>query len=187
MSNVDQALATQLGNIQKKTGKTLHELHALIGAQNLGKHGEIRDWLKSTLGLGHGDANTLTHEYFKAKEPAGPQSGDDVLAAIYAGPKEALRPIHEALLAKIAAFGPFETAPTKAYVSLRRKKQFATVGPATRTRVEVGLNMKGVPGTARLQELPPGGMCQYRVDVTAPREVDAELLAWIRRAYDAAG
>ena len=34
-------------------------------------------------------------------------------------------------------------------------------GPVTKTRVEVGLNMKGVQGTGRLSEMPPGGMCQY--------------------------
>jgi hypothetical protein len=50
----------------------------------------------------------------------------------------------------ISEFGPFEIAPKKAYIGLRRKKQFATIGPATKTRVEVGLNMKSVPATSRL-------------------------------------
>jgi hypothetical protein len=61
------------------------------------------------------------------------------------------------------------------------------IGPATKTRVEVGLNMKGVQGTARLTELPPGGMCQYKVNVTDVKEVDGELIAWIRQAYEGAG
>lgn len=47
--------------------------------------------------------------------------------------------------------------------------------------------MKGVSGTARLEVLPPGGMCQHRVKVADAKEVDAELIAWIRQAYDAAG
>ena len=61
------------------------------------------------------------------------------------------------------------------------------IGPATKTRVEVGLNMKGVEGTERLSEQKPGGMCQYKVNVTQPKEVDSELIAWIRQAYDNAG
>lgn len=59
------------------------------------------------------------------------------------------------------------------------------VGPATNSRVEVGLNMKGVKARSRLEELPAGGMCQYRVKLTSPADVDAELIAWIRAAYDA--
>jgi hypothetical protein len=53
--------------------------------------------------------------------------------------------------------------------------------------VDVGLNMKGVAPTARLEQLPSGQMCQYRVCVTAPDEVDAELVGWIRQAHDASG
>jgi hypothetical protein len=115
------------------------------------------------------------------------KSAADVLDEIYTGPKAHLRPVHDRLMAAIEGFGAFEIAPKKGYVSLRRKKQFATIGPATNTRVEVGLNMKNVPGTDRLQALPPGGMCQYKVKVTDASEVNAELVGWVRRAYDQAG
>ena len=87
----------------------------------------------------------------------------------------------------IAALGPFEVAPKKGYLSLRRKKQFATVGPTTKTRVDVGLNMKGVSATERLIELPAGGMCQYRVSLTRTGQVDEELMAWVAEAYESAG
>lgn len=191
MSSVEQAYQTQLKNIQTKTGKTLDELSALIRASGLTRHGEIRDLLKRELGLGHGDANTLVHFYLKSDgERAAEAQGattDDVLAEIYAGPKAALRPIHDKLLAAIGQFGPFEIAPKKGYLSLRRKKQFAMIGPATKTRVEVGLNMKDVAATSRLIAQPPGGMCQYKVNVTASSEVDRELIAWIKTAYDRAG
>lgn len=187
MSTVDKAIQTQLANIQKKTGKTLDELGKLIAASGLTKHGEIREMLKRDLGLGHGDANTLVHTVLQAAAAAAPAAGGDVLDEIYAGPKAALRPIHEALMQEIHRFGDFEIAPKKAYVSLRRKKQFAMIGPATNTRVEVGLNMKGVPGTDRLLEQPAGGMCQYKVKVTSAAEVDRELIGWIRTAYESAG
>ena len=189
MSTVDQALRTQLDNIQKRTGKSLDQLYALIRDSALTKHGEIRDMLKRDLGMGHGDANTLVHVYLKSLEGGAdaPVSSDEVLDGLYAGPKAALRPIHDRLMERIRAFGPFEEAPKKTYVSLRRKKQFAMIGPATKTRVEVGLNMKGVEPAGRLTAMPPGGMCQYKVNVTDPAEVDAELIGWIRQAYDAAG
>ncbi len=187
---MDKALETQLANIQKRSGKTLDELTRIVTASGLTKHGELVTLLKTSLGLGHGDANTIVHLARKSAAvfagPAEPaESGADAeLDRIYTGPKAGLRPVHEKVMAAIAPFGAFEVSPKKTYLSLRRKKQFAMVGPATNTRVEVGLNMKGVKGTARLEALPPGGMCQYKVKLTSPAEVDADLVAWIRRAYD---
>ena len=191
MSSVDKALETQLKNIQTRSGKSLEQLYALIRKSGLSKHGEIRDMLKKDLGLGHGDANTLVTVYLRSSAtpatPAVPPSPDAAVAEIYSGAKAGFRPIHDALMKAIDGFGPFEVAPKKGYVSLRRKKQFAMVGPATNTRFEVGLNMKGVKATTRLVQLPPGGMCPYKVALTDVKEVDGELLAWIRQAYDGAG
>ena len=191
MSSIDKAFETQLKNIQTRTGKTLDELYALIRKSGLTKHGEIRDMLKRDLGMGHGDANTLVQFYFKSDQEPETQAKDttcgDVLDEIYSSAKADLRPIHDKLMVAISKFGPFEIAPKKGYVSLRRKKQFAMIGPATKTRVEVGLNMKGVKSTARLVAMPAGGMCQYKVDVTDVKEVDKDLITWIRQAYDSAG
>ena len=180
--DIDKATATQLSNIEKRTGKTLAQLAKVIKDSGLTRHGEIVAMLKQDLGMGHGDANTLVHA---TKAPAAAGSGD-VLGEIYSGPKEHLRPIHDALMKAISKFGPFEIAPKKGYVSLRGKKQFAMIGPATNTQVEIGLNMKGVKGGARLIEQKPGGMCQYKVRVADPKEVDDELLGWIRQAHDGA-
>ncbi|MBL8242196.1 MAG: DUF4287 domain-containing protein [Bryobacterales bacterium] len=177
MDAVEKALATQIANIEKKTGKSLPELAAILRSSGLEKHGELREFAKSTFGLGHGDANTLVHA------SAGKAESDE----IYVGPKAHMRPIHDLLLQQIGAFGQFEVAPKKGYVSLRRKKQFAMIGPATNTRFEVGLNMKGVAGGGRLEELPPKGMCSHKVKLTSAEEVDGELLGWIRAAFDQAG
>jgi hypothetical protein len=190
---VDQALQTQLSNIQIRSGKTLDQLTDVIKASGLTKHGEIRDMLKRDLGLGHGDANTLTHYYLghagvtHAAGEAAPPSPDATLDDIYSGPKGPLRPIHEKVMAAIDGLGPFEIAPKKGYLSLRRKKQFAMLGPGSNTRVDLGLNMKGVPPTERLIEEKPGGMCQYKVKLTDPAEVDNDLIGWIKTAYDSAG
>lgn len=185
MNSVDKATQTQLTNIQTKTGKTLDQLYRLIRESGLAKHGEIRDMLKTTLGLGYGDANALGLAYKKALES--PQSeSQDPCDDIYVGAKAALRPIHERLITEIGKFGEFEIAPKKGYVSLRRKKQFAMLGPGTKQRLEVGLNMKGLNGGDRLQEQPAGGMCQYKVYLTAIDEVDRELLGWLRQAFDSA-
>lgn len=191
MSVVDKAIENQLKNIEKKTGKSLAELTAVIQQSGLTKHGEIRQMLIDKFGLGYGDANSLVHYALKtsavhAVEARG-LTHDDVVDELYAGPKADLRPIHEKVMAVAQSFGEFEIAPKKTYLSLRRKRQFAMVGPATKARVEVGLNMKGIEPTERLILLPPGGMCNYKVNLTDPDQVDAELIGWMRTAFDSAG
>lgn len=189
MADLDKALATQMANIVKRTGKSLEELTAIVKGSGLSKHGEMVGMLKTTLGMGHGDANTLVHVVLKSDGQSAAQglSADQVLDGLYAGPKAVLRPIHDKLLAAIRKLGDCEEAPKKSYVSYRRKKQFAMIGPATNTRVEVGLNAKGLKATGRLEELPAGQMCNYKVKLTSADEVDAELIAWIKTAFEAAG
>jgi hypothetical protein len=183
---MDKAVQSQLANIETRTGKTIDELTRLAKSSGLTKHGEVRDWLKRELGMGHGDANTLVHVAFSSSPATADEveSGPAAADRIYTGPKTALRPIHDAVMSAIATLGAFDVAPKKTYLSLRRKKQFAMVGPATNTRVEVGLNMKRVAPMPRLETLPPGGMCPYRVRLTDVTDVDEELLTWIRKAYD---
>ncbi len=53
--------------------------------------------------------------------------------------------------------------------------------------MSAGLNMKGLESTDRLAALPSGSMCNYKVRLADVAEVDAELIAWIKRAYDSAG
>ena len=61
------------------------------------------------------------------------------------------------------------------------------IGPGSATRVDIGLNMKDVAATDRLLAEKPGGMCQYKVKLGSAAEVDAELVGWLRQAFDAAG
>ena len=189
MNTVDKAIQTQLENIQKKTGKSLDELAAFVKQSGLTKHGQIRDMLKEKFGLGHGDANMLVHHVLKSDgtSAAEGKSMDAVLDEIYSGPKADFRPIHEKLMKEIYKFGAFEIAPKKGYVSLRRKKQFAMIGPRTNTRFEVGINARDFEKNARLIEQPRGSMCNYIVNLSDARQVDAELIAWLKAAYEGSG
>jgi hypothetical protein len=188
MTSLEKAVLTQLANIQKKTGMSLNELSDLVKNSRLSKHGEIRDMLKERLGLGHGDANALVHAIFESDGTRAAQgkSEDTVLDEIYTGAKAGFRPIHETLIKHIDRFGEFEIVPKKGYVSLRRKKQFAMIGPKTNTRFEVGINAKDFKKNKRLLEQPKGSMCNYIVNLTDAQEVDAELIAWLKSAYESA-
>ena len=189
MSSLDKAVQTQLDNIQKKTGKSMDEMAQIIHQSGLTKHAEIRDYLKRELGLGHGDANALVHAVLKSdgQRAAEGKSEEARLDEIYSGAKAGFRPIHEKLIRAIDTFGEYEVAPKKGYVSLRRKKQFAMIGPKTNTRFEVGINAKEFKKNPRLLEQPKGSMCNYIVNLTDPKQVDTELVAWLRAAYEGAG
>lgn len=185
MPDLEQAAQTQLKNISKKTGRPLKELFKIIEKSGQTKHGQIRDYLKSELGLGHGDANALTHAYRQRDKQE--LSLDDHVSQIYSGKKEHLRPIHDAFMESVGEFGAFEIAPKKGYLSLRRDKQFAMVGPPTNSRVEIGINATDLQGGDRLIENKPGSMSQYKVQVTAVDQVDDELIGWVKQAFELAG
>ncbi len=117
MATPEQAIQTQLKNIQTRTGKTLEQLVKIIRDSGLTKHGELRSMLQEKLGMGYGNANTLVHYVLKSDGASAAKanaiSEDDVISGIYSGPKEALRPIHESLMKQIKGFGEFEIAPKK--------------------------------------------------------------------------
>ncbi len=194
MADPQTARLNQLRNIQAKTGKTIVELHDVLATSGLDKVGQYRALLMERFKLGYGDANTVALFYGKPIPPLDGKSSTkfeaqmgDPLASIYTGVKANLRLLHTGVLDMIGAFGPFEESHKKGYISLRRKKQFAMVGPATRDLIEIGLNAKALAPASRLKVMPPGGMCQYTVRIGSATDLDQELQGWVRIAYDMAG
>ena len=196
MADPQAATLTQLRNIQARTGKTIAELHAVLAASGLARTGERRSLLMEQVRLGYGDGNTVALFYTKpvpaldgGPPPAAPaaDAAGDPLDALYVGAKAPLRALHEAVIRQVRGFGEFEQAPKQAYVSLRRKKQFSVVGPATKDLIEIGINARDLAPGARLKTMPVGGMCPYTLRIAGPGDIDAELTGWLRTAYDAAG
>lgn len=173
-------------NLLKNTGKSIEAWAAIALASGFEKHGEILQHLKETHGLGHGYANYVI---LKAKGKLA-ETADDKAQLVenqYKG-KENLRPFYDTLLAGILALGPdVEVSPKNASVSLRRKKQFCLLEPKTKTRLEVGLNMKGVAPQGRLEPYGSNPMCSHKIRVEKAEDIDAEVFAWIKQAYDQAG
>lgn len=183
--DLEKAIATQVSNILAKTGKTVEQLSAELLATGIQKHAEKMVWVKSNWGLSNGDSNRIVLHLAKLNAPVDAEA--DPLDALYSGPKVHLRPIHDAIMAEITTWGDFEIHPKKGYVALRRKRQFAMLGPATNTRVELGLNVKSLVGGERLIVLPAGGMVPFKVNLTDPAQVDAELFGWLRTSFEASG
>ncbi len=178
--------ATMIANLKEKTGKTLQQWLPIVKAAKLEKHGQIVKFLKTDHGLTHGFANLIGHEALKQGQAAA--TTDSLVDAQYAGPKNDLRPIYDAILKAIKKFGrDVEEAPKKAYVSFRRNKQFAIVQPSTKTRVDVGINLKGHPADGRLENSGSfNTMVSHRVRIESVKDVDKQLIGWLKQAYESA-
>lgn len=170
----------------EKTGKSLDYWINVVRDAKLEKYKAIMDFLKSEHGFTHGFANFVALKTLKSD--AGSIDDSTLLENQYKG-KESLKPIYEKLVSEIMTFGNDITkTPKKDSVSLIRKKQFALIKPATKTRVDLGLKLKGKDEQGRLGDSGPfGTMCTHRVQLTSVDEVDDEVLAWIKEAYEMAG
>lgn len=187
MSNsVADQIATMEANILAKTGQPISHWVKLAKAQKLEKHGQVVKYLKTEHGITHGYANLIAHEALQSA--ASHQGDDDLVAAQYAGEKTGLKPIYDKLMRAIEKFGSeVEVAPKKTYVSLRRKKQFALIQPSTKTRLDVGINLKGKPASGRLEASGSfNAMVSHRVRLESVKDANAEVIAWLKEAYQAA-
>lgn len=180
---MDKALETMIANMPEKTGKSLEEWKQLLKKKAFAKHGEAMKFLKEKHQVTHGFANTIIQlSKEENKEP------NTLVADQYKG-KEALLPIYEKLIAAVTTLGSdVEVVPKKTSVSIVRKRQFALMKPATKTRIDLGLKFNDKPTGERLENSGPfGTMCTHRVQITEIGQVDNQLKTWLKEAYEEAG
>ena len=185
--SLDKAYATQLSNIEKSTGKKLAVWITIINKSGFAKHGELVNFLKEKHDFTHGNANMLVH-YAKQSHAGAAENSDDLITEQYKG-KENLKAWYTKIMAEINKFGKdVEVSPKKAYVSLRRKKQFAIIQPSTKDRLDIGLNIKGVPPSGNAEDGSKwNAMCTHRIKIEEEKTVNKDLIAWIKKAYEQAG
>lgn len=178
--------AAMIAGLKDKTGKSLEEWLVVLRGSGMAKHKEFMTLLKGEHGLTHGFANMIALQALDSDSHTADDT-DSLVTAQYSGTKASLRPIYDRLLEAIGKFGKdIEVSPKKAYVSLRRHKQFAIIQPSTATRVDVGINLGNAATTERLEKSGSfNAMVSHRVRLSAPSEVDKELLGWLKKAYDA--
>lgn len=177
---MDKALQTMINNMPEKTGKSLSEWKAILKSKSFSKHSEAVNFLKKEHQVTHGFANTIVT---LSKEEN--HTPDDLVTNQYKG-KENLFPIYIKLLDVVKDFGDDVTVtPKKTSVSIIRKRQFALIKPATKTRIDLGLKIKDKPTTDRLENSGPfGTMCTHRVILSKSEEVDKQLIEWLKEAYN---
>jgi hypothetical protein len=173
-----------LDSVRAKTGKTPREFADLAAGLGLTRHGEIVAWLKRDFGLGHGHANAIAVVLLKPDPRKA--SPDERLDALFTGPKGIWRDPCDRLIARLSEFGPdVSIDPNETYVNILRAKKFAILQPSSAGRLDIGIKRKGVPPDGRFEAAGPWNrMVTHRLRVVDPREIDAEVVAWLKLAYD---
>mgnify|MGYP001059735738 CR=1 FL=1 len=177
---MDKALQTMIDNMPEKTGKNLEEWIRILKNESFEKHMLAVKFLKTEYGVTHGFANTIVTLSKQENELP-----EDLVANQYIG-KESLLPIYTALISSIEKFGKdIITTPKKGSVSLIRKRQFALIKPATKTRIDLGLKLKDVEVKGRLENSGPfGTMCTHRIQLQSISDIDDEVINWLSIAYE---
>ncbi len=183
---MDKAELTMIENLKSKTGHSIDEWKIVISKQNLSKHGEIVKYLKEAHNITHGYATTIASKVL-GSYAASTSDTDELITNQYKG-KEHLKAFYDKLISEINQFdGDFEISPKKAYVSLRRKKQFVTLNPASKSRFEIGFNLKGIEAKGKLEAEKPMAMCSHKINLSDIAEINKEVIDWIKLAYEQAG
>lgn len=180
---MEKALKTMIENMPEKTGKSLEEWATVLSKNVFSKHSLAVKYLKEEHGVSHGFANTIVTLTKENKNDEAPLV--DLVAAQYAG-KESLIPIYDALITLLNSFGDDLTiTPKKGSVSIIRKRQFALIKPATKTRIDLGLKLKNIDPEGCLEPSGPfGTMCTHRIKLESVSDINAQVSKWLALAYE---
>ena len=110
-------------------------------------------------------------------------SADELIVGQYAD-RPQLRPVLDAVLATLSALGPVTVQARKTVVSLvTPRRTFAVIQATTRNRVDLGLRLDHECPGGRLLAARDLGAATVRIALTRREDVDADVLGWLRRAY----
>jgi len=177
-----------IDTIREKTGlgpadfKKLAEDKGLLGPD--AKAGPIVAWLADDYGLGRGHAMAL---FATMKPTRVVDKFDDPMDAHFSGARAHWRATFDALLERVNRFGDVSLGHTNSYISLLKGKAKFAVVAVTADRLDLGIKLKGAAPEGRFEASGSwNSMVTHRVRVTSADEFDAELIDWLRKAYDAA-
>jgi len=153
-----------------------------VQASRLEKHGQIVKMLKEEHGLTHGNANLIATKA-RATLAGDINTPEDLLANLFPEKKLHLKPIYNKIASIAASYGADVTIlPQKSGVSLRTKKQFALVTIPNMKAIKLGLKLKDVDATDRLNTAK--GMCTHEVVIGDADDIDDKVAGWLLTAYE---
>jgi predicted transport protein len=177
------------GSMQARTGRTLEAWVALVKDSGLDPldQNAVRRWLKAEYDVLQNSRYAIADAAARAAGWTAP-SVDEYVAAQYSGAKAALRPAFDMLRTLLLSFGTDVHAEGRAsYIPFVRRRQFAAVAPAARSRIDIGLRFTAPPSSPLLSTAGVPGQGTHKVSVTSPEEITAEVERLLRAAYDQNG
>jgi hypothetical protein len=111
------------------------------------------------------------------------------LAEHFKGDKAKWRTSYDSLSEKLQKFGAdVELVPNRTYVNLCRGiKKFGIVQISSADRIDIGIKLKGVAPSGRLELVGSwNAMVTHRVKIGDAKQIDKEVLTWLKQAYDTA-
>lgn len=169
----------------ERTGSSVDEWNERIADAAPADEQSLRAWLDGRGVRGYAQM-MLVYETFGYPDFF-TATADELIDAQYAD-HPALREIYERLVVAALSVGDVRMQARKTYVALLTpRRTFGIVKPTTRTRVDLGLRLDGERPDGRVE--PAKGLgndtINVRVGITAPDDVDDEVVAVLRRAYEA--
>ncbi|MGA7160896.1 MAG: DUF4287 domain-containing protein [Bacteroidota bacterium] len=178
-----------LDNIKIKTGKTADDFKTLAAKKGYlkpgVKTGEIVKWLKDEFGLGHGHAMAIVLVLKQATAP--PLQLEQKIDRHFRGVKSNWRHGFDDLMNKIGKLGnDIRLSPTDSYISMVKNGRKFAVVQITSNRMDIGIKLKSAPPSGRFESAKKwNSMVTHRVRIADPKEIDAEVLQWLKQAYRA--
>lgn len=181
--------------LKQKTGRSFDEWVALVKKDGPTDEKARAEWLKKKHKFTTFNATWIA-------ERAGGKGGDhdspeSYLKAAplyveeqYSGAKQNLRPIYDALLSLGRSIGPdVKACPCRTIVPFYRQHVFAQIKPTTNTRVDLGLCLTHYKGKLPKRIVDTGGAAKkdritHRIEIKNISEINAEVKAWLKTAYD---
>jgi hypothetical protein len=174
-----------IANLPEKTGKSLADWLAILKKSGPGDPKEQVKWLKSVHDVGHVTAQCIVASaQGKGDEYESPNR---LLDNLFKG-SPVFREIYEKVLAEIKALPDTEVKPCKTYVPFVHRIQFARIKPVGKSHLELLLALGDERATDRLTVVKArAGRLSRAVQLRAPKDVDAEVRKWLKKAHAAVG
>ncbi len=185
-----------VGELKEKTGRTADEWVALVKKDGPKSGNKARvDWLKTKHKMGNNSAWWIAERAEgKGGENESPEAyfeaATKFVEEMYAGKKQALRPIYDQLLelGKSVA-DDVKACPCQTMVPLYRNHVFAQIKPTTNSRIDLGFALAKHKGKFPKRLIDTGGLAKkdritHRIEITEASQIDDDVRKWIETAYE---